>query len=128
MRVPLAELCDRYTIVKLKLEHDLSDALPEFIAVCAAMMEEAACLGVSYRVLTRYLNRLREVNAAIWRLESDLRRGREHLLGVEEVGRRAIRIRDFNRERVAVKNAIIVRTGQGFADFKVDHASAEDPR
>ena len=56
-------------------------------------------------------------------MESDIRKGKEGELGLEEVGRRAILIRNLNRERVALKNKIIEETGIGFKDVKVNHAS-----
>jgi len=56
-------------------------------------------------------------------LESDIRGGKENLLGLEEVGRRAIMIRDLNKKRVALRNKIIEETGIGFKDVKVNHAS-----
>jgi len=50
--------------------------------------------------------RLEEVNGRIWDLESDLRLGKEGLLGLEEVGRRALKIRDLNKLRIELRNEI----------------------
>jgi hypothetical protein len=45
------------------------------------------------------------------------------VLGLEEVGRRAIAIRDYNAERIRIKNEIQERFGEGFTEFKANHAS-----
>ena len=58
------------------------------------------------------LIRLLEVNNQIWQLESDIRKGKEGQLSIEEVGRRALMIRDLNKVRVQLKG-----------ETKVDHAS-----
>jgi len=75
------------------------------------------------KIKDEWLNELYIVNAKIWDLESDIRKGKEGELGLEEVGRRAILIRNLNRERVALKNKIIEETGIGFKDVKMNHAS-----
>ena len=68
------------------------------------------------------VDRLSIVNQKIWHLESDVRKG---LLdnNLEEVGRRAIEIRNQNAERIALKNAINEYTGVGFKEVKINHAS-----
>jgi hypothetical protein len=70
-----------------------------------------------------WIDRLYELNGRIWDLEFDIRRGRDGELGLEEIGRRAIAIRGINKERVGVKNEIVVATGRGFRDIKMNHAS-----
>ena len=46
------------------------------------------------------------------------------MLGLEEVGRRALMIRDLNSIRVWAKNLITRATGQGRQEIKKDHAFA----
>ena len=70
-----------------------------------------------------WLEELYIINGKIWDLESDIRRGKEGLLGLEEVGRRAIAIRELNKNRIAVKNRITEATGLGFRDVRMNHAS-----
>lgn len=123
VKYPLAELIDRYTIVKLKVAHDLEVTERELVAVMAAMMEQASAAGMRRKEIQAYIRDLTHANASIWKLESDIRQGRERKLGLAEVGRRALKIRDWNRRRIAIKNEIIVLTRQGFEDVKIDHAS-----
>jgi len=69
------------------------------------------------------LERLYDINGKIWDLESDIRKGKEGELGLEEVGRRAIMIRELNKKRISVKNQITEETNMGFKDVKMNHAS-----
>jgi hypothetical protein len=115
---PLAELIDRLSILMLK--RDRSTTGEAFAAECDRLEHEARHRLDGYR---RHLVALLDVNARIWDLESDIRAGKEGRLGLEEVGRRALAIRDINAERIALKNAVARLVGE-FADVKVDHASA----
>ena len=64
-----------------------------------------------------------DVNYAIWDLEKELKSDNEELLYLAEIGRRALRIRDINKERIEVKNNINKLAGENSRDVKVDHAS-----
>ena len=76
-----------------------------------------------HMIKERILKKLYEVNGKIWDLEADIRKGKEGELGLEEVGRRAIEIRNLNKTRISIKNEITEVTGSGFKDVKVNHAS-----
>jgi hypothetical protein len=69
-----------------------------------------------------YIN-LMAIHNQIWELESELKTGREAELPLEEIGRRAIAIRDHNNKRIAIKNAIAERLGCGVREIKQDHLS-----
>jgi len=72
--------------------------------------------------ISKFFNLLIKINAMIWDLESDLRKGK--LDGaLSEVGRRAIEIRKHNNLRVQVKNIVNELTKTGFIDIKSDHLS-----
>ena len=68
------------------------------------------------------VDRLSIVNQKIWHLESSIRKGKldNDLL---EVGRRAVEIRNLNKERVSIKDAINEYTSYGFKEVKVNHLS-----
>jgi len=61
-------------------------------------------------------------NRRIWELESEIRCSKIDN-NVLEVGRRAIEIRDYNKQRVRVKNHINKLFGEGFPEIKKDHIS-----
>lgn len=71
------------------------------------------------------VDRLSIVNIKISLLEADLRQGREDDLGTDEVARRALAIRDLNKERVALRNHLNALLDPDAAqDIKVAHRSA----
>lgn len=116
MKVSPADIVDRLSILFLKtyrLPYH-RDTHGEWHAYSEAFGE--------MNIDGEYLNRLLDVNGRIWDLESDIRSGREGNLGLEEVGRRALLIRDLNAERIAIKNEIAARYG-GFEEKKGQHAS-----
>lgn len=63
------------------------------------------------------------VNDGIWLLESAVRQGKLDN-DSEEVGKRAIEIRNWNKKRIDIKNRINALTGEGFIEGKSDHLSA----
>jgi len=70
----------------------------------------------------KYINELYVCNKNIWDLESDIRKSK--IDGNEqEIGRRTIKIREYNKKRVEIKNEINKLTGELFREIKKDHAS-----
>lgn len=124
MEMPLGEVLDRFTILRLKLERIKDrNIIPEYESFKKAIEDFKK---KSVNVKQEWIDRLYEVNGKIWDLEFDIRRGKEGELGLEEVGRRAIAIRNLNNIRVNIKNKVAEETGIGFKDIKKDHASADD--
>ncbi len=70
------------------------------------------------------VDRLGIVNQKIWALENEIRKGGEGKFTLAEIGRRALLVRDFNKERIAYKNAINKIGERYFNDIKIDHRSA----
>ena len=123
MEMSLGEVLDRFTILRLKLERIRDkNLIPEYEAF-KKTIEEYKKNGVNLK--QKWIDDLYEVNGKIWDLEFDIRRGKEGELGLEEVGRRAIAIRNLNNIRVNIKNKVAEETGIGFKDIKKDHASAD---
>jgi hypothetical protein len=124
MEINQGDLLDRLAIVKLKSERidaQIMEAeLKELETALAEAKEGTDSLQIEWEDL---LQLLKIINGYIWDLESDIRKGKEGELGLEEVGRRALMIRDLNNIRVWTKNLVIRISGQGYADIKKDHAS-----
>ena len=76
-----------------------------------------------YPQINPFIEKLKSINGRIWDVESDIRKGKEQELGLEEVGKRALMIRDINGERVACKNEITTHYNEGFIEVKSEHAS-----
>ena len=68
------------------------------------------------------INEIYEYNRNIWDLESEIRCCKIDN-NLKEVGKRAVNIREWNNQRVRVKNKINQLFGDGFPDIKKDHIS-----
>jgi hypothetical protein len=116
----LGDVADRLTISRLKLQYGLATEVE-----VQAYADEVEECGVTKTVAGRLaLAELECANRAIWALEYAIKTGRDESLPLEEIGRRALEIRDWNRRRVAARNAINGLTGTGYQEVKGDHASA----
>lgn len=113
---PIIELIDRLAIadVKFKRTGANADELTWY-------MNQANSIDLA-SVEDLYVN-LVAIHNQIWELESELKTGREASLPLEEIGRRAIAIRDHNNKRVAIKNAIAERFNCPVREIKQDHLS-----
>ena len=108
------EVADRYTILRMKVVK-----APGLMTEFAKYSNEVIILNEKHNIWPMLLV-LMEMNAKIWMLEADIRNGKE--MPLEEVGRRALAIRDFNKHRVQAK--AYIDSLIGFTpDVKVDHAS-----
>lgn len=119
MKISIGDIVDRYSICKLKNERIQIDNSKEMLELKNEMD--------NYEGIDSYIDMLYDVNGKIWDLESDIRKENEDLLGLEEVGRRAIKIRGFNNVRVGYKNEINSKYGEGFIEVKMNHGSEKEP-
>lgn len=114
MKYPTPDLYDRYTIECLKRDRAGANNASHIIALSneidARKRDED------------FIHRLYDTNGKIWDLESDIRKGKENELGLEEVGRRALAIRDINRLRILIKDEIAQAFGE-YGEKKYNHAS-----
>lgn len=116
MKMPISEIADRYSITLLKSERIEGVNLQDELNTYKQELDK-------YNDIQSFIDRLYNINGEIWDLESDIRRGKENLLGLEEVGRRAIIIRGKNKIRVGIKNEMVEKYEEGFKDIKMNHAS-----
>ena len=121
MKMPIGEILDRYSIAVLKKERANAD---NEIELNDLSREIEVYKQKDSEFINHKINQLIEINGMIWDLESDIRKGKEGELGLEEVGRRAIKIREFNKIRVGYKNDVVEVFGEGYKDIKMNHASS----
>lgn len=118
---PTPEVADRYTIAKLKLER-----LPAEEADKDELQRQveyyAAGLDSTDPALMDLVEQLYEINGLMWDQEYLIRKGEDEDLGLEEIGRRALKIRNLNRKRITIKNNIVDLVGDGFKDCKMNYA------
>jgi hypothetical protein len=119
MKIAIGDIVDRYSICKLKQERLSIDNNNEI----NALLQEID----NYKDIKSYVDKLYDINAKIWNYESDIRKGNEDILGLEEIGRRAIKIREYNSQRVSLKNEINSKYDEGYKEIKMIHGSHIEP-
>jgi len=113
---PIIELIDRLAIAEIKfLKTQLNQPEVDWY--------KQQFDKYNFSSITLQYEELKDIHLKIWNLESDIRMGMEHKLGLEEVGLRALAIRDWNHKRVALKNQIAEKLHCNVREIKKDHAS-----
>lgn len=113
---PITELIDRYLIAQLKYEKTNAN-----IVELEFYQDQVAQIDLDS--VSEYLQQLKTCHRNIWELEKELKNGYEQQLPLEEIGRRAILIRNENAKRVLVKNFIAEKLGCNVREIKQDHLS-----
>jgi hypothetical protein len=113
---PVIELFDRLIIARIKWNRTGAnrDEL-EFY--------ENQILGYDITLVLDLLDELTAIHSKIWDLEKELKSGHDHNLPLEEIGRRAIQIRNWNNRRISVKNLIAEKLEDHIFEIKQDHLS-----
>lgn len=113
---PVIELVDRYAIARLKYNKTQANQLEiEFY--------DRQLKSYDLSLVKDELDQLYVIHSKIWELESLLKSGRESELSLEEIGRRAITIRDHNNKRITLKNSMAEKLGCAVREIKKDHLS-----
>lgn len=115
MKMAISEIADRLSIAILK-HHRTDTDMTEEISLYRNEL-------INYDGIEKFIELLIDINGKIWNLEADIRLGKESILGLEEVGKRALLIRDLNKIRVGYKNQLVELYKEGFIDIKINHAS-----
>lgn len=114
---PAVELLDRLAIARIKWRrtkaNDVELAYYENQALNLDMNE--ACNTV--------MEHLEIIHDTIWELEKELKSGLEQDLSLEEIGRRAIEIRNHNKTRIRCKNLLAELVGCSVREIKKEHLS-----
>lgn len=127
IEVPLGEIVDRYNILRLKMDR-IDNLTPDQIINEKPFLKREierhghAIEGFCQKcadIDNELIQKLYDIHAELWNIESDIRQGKENLLGLEEVGRRAIAVRRINRERINIKNIIAEKSKTGFKEVKI---------
>ncbi len=128
MKIQLADLIDKMSIVRLKIERVGESHLREEYEECERAIEEYRRQGVE--VKPEWFDRLYDINGRIWDLDFRIRdyvnREIEDIDRYElrKIGEDALRIMDLMKARVDVKNAVAEETRTGFKEIKIDHVSS----
>jgi hypothetical protein len=78
-------------------------------------------------VVELYTQQLVSIHKEIWSLEAELKTFNEQHLPLEEIGRRAILIRNWNAKRIEIKNKFAEAVNCIVKETKVSHLSQNNP-
>ena len=114
--IPVLELIDRLCIARVKhaRTNGANQVERDWYEDKLAQLPQSAELDEAIQAMT-------DIHHAIWDLEWQLKSGVEQMLSLQEIGRRAIAIRDFNNRRIAYKNSIATILGHPVKEIKQDH-------
>ena len=115
-KFPVIELIDRLAIAEIKFQR--TGANNEEL-----LWYKDQALHINFGEIANEYEDLKRIHNEIWNLEAELKTGREAELALEEIGRRAIVIRDHNNKRVALKNLIAEKLSCPVREIKKDHLS-----
>lgn len=119
MEYNTADLYDKLSIELLKKKHGVLSN-ETFISEAESHLQQYDRLNLELFIS------LYEKNKDIWNLESAIRQAKDEELGLEEIGRRAIAIREHNAMRIEIKNKISnFYDVNPFIEHKIDHISAK---
>lgn len=122
LKTPLPEAIDKLSILLLKRERcdkkDLPIVEKEYAFYKKVVDSYRDDDGIDIK--QEWIDDLKKNNGTAWDMEADIRQGRENGLGLEEVGRRAIILRDVNKVRIALKKKIADEAGLDFYEIKTE--------
>lgn len=113
---PVIELLDRLAIAEIKFQR--TNANQEELQWYQRQVD-----ALDMQLIQQEFKKLKDIHNQIWDLESDLKTGVEHKHSLEEIGRRAIEIRNLNNRRIALKNAMAEAMQCPVREIKQDHLS-----
>ena len=113
---PVGELIDRLIIARIK-----SEKLG--LVTNESEWYESSVQDLDLDIVEPEMTALKQAHLKIWEMESLLKSGLEEQISLDEIGRRAIEIRNFNADRIAIKNAIGEKLNCPVIEIKQDHLS-----
>ena len=114
--LPVLELIDRLCIARVKhaRTQGANQVERNWYEDKLAQLPKSTELDAAIQAMT-------DIHHAIWDLEWQLKSGVEQMLSLQEIGRRAIAIRDHNNKRIAYKNSVASILGHPVKEIKHDH-------
>jgi len=114
----LGDVLDKLSILTRKVYFGDEESISEH----RYLEQSLSYYGLNGKLVTNII-RLTQINIEIWNLENEIRNGGEAKFSIQEIGRRAIKIRDLNKKRVEYKNKLTSLHKSGFPEAKVKHRS-----
>ena len=120
LQYSLGDVVDRLSMLIRKVHFGEEDAYKEL----EYLVQGLKGLGLPGDIILASM-RLAHQNWLIWDNENEIRKMGDPVakLGLEEIGRRAMVIRDHNKKRIQYKNDLNKLSGSSFHEFKIRHRS-----
>jgi hypothetical protein len=115
-KFPIIELVDRLAIAEVKFQRTRANEEE-------LLWYKDQALHINLDKIVNEYEDLKRIHNEIWNLEAELKSGCEAELALEEIGRRAIAIRNHNNKRVALKNLMAEKLSCPVREIKKDHLS-----
>ena len=112
IKFPLIELVDRYVISQIKFEKTQGANQLELNFYTDQISQ------FDLNVVKNDLENLKLLHYKIWDLEDDFKKCRIDGTDLNEIGRRALIIRDYNNQRVNLKNLIAEKLDDPIREIK----------
>lgn len=113
---PIIELIDRLAIAEIKRDRGVENSLE--LGWYTDQMKSYDIKSIQEDFIE-----LKNIHNSIWDLESDLKSGFENRHSLEELGLRAIEIRNLNNKRIKLKNNIAEKLNCKVREIKKEHLS-----
>ena len=117
MKFPTIELVDRYAIAMVKFEKTNGANQEELEFYTEQIIE----IGLSPQ--HPKLIELMDHHRYVWSLEDDFKKARIDGESLEDIGRRALQVRDSGYQRVQLKNSLAELLNDPVREVKQDHSS-----
>jgi len=112
MKYTVGDILDRYSILILYKRY--TDTMDLELKKYEKEYKKLLDKGLPSDIIQDFV----DINSEIWNLEADIRNCVE--MPLEELGLRAIQIREFNKVRVRLKNKVAKKYG-GFQEANINH-------
>jgi len=117
MKFPIIEIVDRYAIAVVKHENT-KGANQEELDFYIKQMAESNISTTHSKVIE-----LIDHHRYVWTLENDFKKAKIDSLPLDEIGRRALYIRDIGYRRVDLKNDLAEIFNDDVREIKQDHVT-----
>lgn len=117
MEIPLSELIDRITVLRIKVKNTDKPEVKEELSLLEDSLE--AFEKESGKIDIGLVSKLQKVNQELWDLVTELINEKKNE-NLEGAGKIYIRQHIANKKRVEIKNKIAEKTRSGFKDISVN--------
>ncbi|MDO8467797.1 MAG: hypothetical protein Q7S56_02520 [Nanoarchaeota archaeon] len=118
MEIPLSELIDRMTVLRIKIQNTENPNVKKELDLVEGALKNFE--EENSKIDENLIDNLQIINKELWDLVAELSDAKKENKSLEEIGRIYIRQHIANKKRIQIKNKIAEESGSGFKDIKVN--------